>query len=255
VLITEGDKIAIRRHLNIAFAGTPGYGDTLGLRVVTRAGQLEMYMNALQAQEESVLLGVPLALAHTYGPLTVGQVLTFTINGTAVTYTVTNADLLTPKPLDTVAANISLQVNTSGMGVLCAALSNGVFIETAFMMANRSKFASFTVSGGPQLIDPGATFPYPQLSIDTGDPANPIIYSGVLPLCNYLESSMLGSDARLAFWQAGSAATGQVVFNKAEMRMRLALYRQQTRQMAVLLGFSLGSHQPQGQQAFGLSGT
>lgn len=244
MVLNESDKIDVRRHLNISFAGVPGYGDVLGLRVATRAGNMEMYMNGLQPQEESVLLGVPLGLTYTYGPFTLGQQLgfTFTSGGTPLTYTVTAADLAAVDPLTAISLNVSQMVNTSGIGFFAAGRKSGAFrLDLAVLAASRTAF-SLSATGGPQVVAAGTTFPYPQLVID--DPTNPRTISGVLPMCNYLESQWLGSDARIAFWQAGSSSTGQVIFNKAETRIRRALYGQVVRQMSVLVGFRLGTNYP-----------
>jgi hypothetical protein len=276
-MLLEMDKAAIRRHLGIAFAGIGGFQDTIGIRTVTRAGQLEWYMNALQPPEESILLGAPFGQALLFGPVVLNQVLGFTIttNLTAVSpysptvwptifYTVTQDDLNSQYPLAQVAANAALAINQAGTGVICAtgkistadANIGGYpgFAEMYFMAANRQTFQLVT-TGPLQLGADGTVLPYPQLSVESETSATNTVYSGMLPLCNYLESSMYGVDARLAFWQAGASSTGQVNFNRMELRQRQALYRYTVRQMAVLLGFTLGEHQGVGPQAYGIPGT
>jgi hypothetical protein len=146
-----------------------------------------------------------------------------------------------------VAASGRVATSTANLGGYAG------FAELYMTAANRQPFL-LAVSGPQQLASDGSQLPYPQLVQQTSGTQTTTI-AGVLPIANYLESSMYGVDARLAFWQAGASSTGEVNFNRMELRQRQALYRYTCRQMAVLLGFSLGTHQGVGRQAYGIPGS
>lgn len=253
-MLLESEKIAIRRHLNIGFAGLPGLSQTTGLRAVTRAGELELYMSAMSPGEETVLIGAPFGETLIFGPRFAGDTYTYTFNaGTPVTYTVSTMDTLAAWPQQTIASNIATTINTASTGVIAAAQypparsapvpSFGGYPQAAemyFQAVNRQPFAMTVTGPGIQIAATGTSVPFPQLSVDPGTGV-PQIIAGVLPICNYLESSFLGTDARLAFNLAGATTTGQVVFNRGELRQRNWLYVRQVRQMSVLLGYTLGS--------------
>src|ERR1700722_18347797 len=98
-MLSNLQKARIRYHLGLPFAGTPLSSETLGLRTVTRAGELELYMNLMQPEEESMLTGSPYAAIQLYYPLTAGQTITFAIGLTSVTYTIQPTDLVQPSAL------------------------------------------------------------------------------------------------------------------------------------------------------------
>src|ERR1017187_1835014 len=106
-------KAQICRHLKVPFAATPAGNVTMGLRAVTRAGQLELYMQVLAPEEEAILLGQPYGLLQFYGPWSAGQVIsvrlsdfaTPSISGT-LNYTVQTSDVMSILPWLTIATNI-----------------------------------------------------------------------------------------------------------------------------------------------------
>lgn len=257
-MLLENEKIAIRRHLNIAFAGLPGLNQTVGLRAVTRAGQLELYMNAIGPGEESVIVGAPYASMLIYATRLVGDVLTVTINGTTISYNVTLADTMNPWPQQAIAMNLATAINNVSTGAIAAAAAPptaypvntnfGGYPQAAELFIRRADRAVFTttISGpGFQLAANGSTLPYPQLGYDPGNGVITTV-AGMLPICNYLQSAYFGAESRLSFDQAGASSTGQVIFRKAELRQRRFMYLQTVREMSVLLGFSLGTNMDMG---------
>lgn len=247
------------------FAGTPLSSETLGLRTVTRAGELEAYMNLLQPEEEAMLLGEPYAAAQLYGPLMAGQTLKFVLGVTTITYTVQTNDLLQPSALYAVLSNFAYDINAAALGVLATPgrmTSDAVLpgepppFGQLFVTSTATFNASFA-GGTANLVQiaNGNVLPPPQMvTVDPGT-GNPLVVNGILPICDALETSFMSVDQRLAFNTAGAASTGQVIFNKAEMRQRLALYRHYVKKMAVLLAFSLSTHSTAGKQAWGMPGS
>lgn len=258
-MLLENEKIAIRRHLNIAFAGLPGLNQTTGLRAVTRAGQLELYMNGIGPGEETVIVGAPYGSMLVYATRSVGDVLGVIINGGApVTYTVTASDVASPWPQQAIAVNFSTVVNNASTGVIAAAAApptaypvNSNFggypqaAEIFMRRADRQVFTAAITGPGFQLAANGSALPFPQLASDPGTGVI-VTVAGMLPICNYLQTAYFGAEARLSFDQAGASSTGQVIFRKAELRQRRYMYLQTVREMSVLLGFSLGTNMDMG---------
>ena len=112
ILLTLGQRIDIRRHLGVPFAGLASSGMTMGIRTIFEAGQLEFYMLNLQPAEESVLTGSPYGSIRMYGNVIAGQVTTVTINGTPIVYTSTAADAAATDPRQSVAINIANAINS-----------------------------------------------------------------------------------------------------------------------------------------------
>jgi hypothetical protein len=264
-MLSDLQKARVRYHLDLMFAGTPLSSETLGLRTVTRAGELEAYMVLLQPVEESILLGQAYAAAQLYGPLVAGKTVSVTIGVTTVTYTITSGDLLQPSALFAVLGNFSALVNASAAGVLAVpgrltsdkVMPGGLPPFGQLFMSSLAPFnASFAASTANVVQTAnGTALPPPRIvTVDQGT-GDSLIVNGVLPICETLETSFMSVDQRLAFNQAGAASTGQVIFNKMEMRQRLALYKYYVRKMAVLLSFSISTHSSVGHQAYGFPGS
>src|ERR1700730_7086545 len=126
--LSNSQLVDIRRHLSVPFAGVPDSRFTAGVRAILRVGQLEMYVQILQLEEEAVLTGQPYAYVRVSGTPAVGQVASVTINGgSPINYTVGPADLVqfnntdTSSPLKNVAGGLALAVNLAGLPQLAAA--------------------------------------------------------------------------------------------------------------------------------------
>jgi hypothetical protein len=258
-------KAQIRRHLKVPFAATPAGNVTMGLRTVTRAGQLELYMSVLAPEEEAILLGQPYGLLQFYGPWSAGQVLsvglanfsTPAITG-EVNYTVQTSDVTSALPWLTIATNVAQQLtnlsSNLGLGIISA---SGVPTDPLHPPVSSPPFGQITlrsnnlfmvtVSGaGLALIANGTSYPAPSYTNDT------TTYYGLLPVCNALESDLLSISPQLAFDVAGSTATGQVVFRKEALRQHVQLYKYYVKQMGVALGFYPAYGASGGSRSFGI---
>jgi hypothetical protein len=263
-------KAQIRRHLGIPFAATPLGNVTMGIRTVTRAGQLELYMNVLAPEEEAILLGQPYGLIQLYGPWSAGDVLsvslssfvTPSVSGT-MTYTVQTSDTTAKYPWLTIATNMAqrlLALNSSiGLSVISA---SGVPTDPMNPPVSSPPFGQITlrspvqfnvsVSGnGLTLLADGTVYPSPVYTT-TDSSGNAVVYYGLLPICNALESDLINTSPQIAFDVAGGTATGQVVFRKEALRQHLQLYRFYTRQMGVSLGFYPAYGASGGSRSFGV---
>lgn len=267
-------KAQIRRHLKVPFAATPAGNVTMGLRTVTRAGQLEYYMQVLAPEEEAILLGQPYGLIQLYGPWTAGQTLTVNLANFAtpaitgqVVYTVQTSDVTSVRPYLTIASNLAQDLTTLatslGLGIISASgvptdpmnppVSSPPFGQIT--LRSTSGLFSVSVSGpGLTLVANGTAYPAPSYVQDDGggNPALAVIYYGLLPVCNALEADLLGISPQLAFDIAGSSATGQVVFRKEALRQHVQLYRYYVKQMGVSLGFYPAYGASGGSRSFGI---
>ena len=267
-------KAQIRRHLKVPFAATPAGNVTMGLRAVTRAGQLEMYMSVLAPEEEAILLGQPYGLIQFYGPWSAGQVLTVGISDFStpaitgqVNYTVLPSDVTSALPWLTIATNVAQALtnltSTLGLSIISASgvptdpmhppVSSPPFGQITLRSPN---LFTVTVSGaGMTLLANGTTYPAPSYVQDDGggNPALAVVYHGLLPVCNALEADLLGISPQIAFDVAGSSATGQVVFRKEALRQHMQLYRYYVKQMGVSLGFYPAYIASGGSRSFGIT--
>lgn len=253
--LTAQQKVDIRRHLNVPFAGIPFSGYTSGLRTILTVGQLESYMNLLQVEEEATLTGNPFGAVRIYGYPAVGITVSVTINGRIAAYTVTQADMNAKQPLASIANNLATAINQSGLGMQAAtgSISTGdvapaalpaqgqvsiVNTDTFYLTAQSSSTALSVV------VDPGAdgqSFPFPSFAVNAGVPA---IY-GYLPICNYLEGRIGQEDAFLSF------ETADVVkFRNNSIEKRVQLYELWRKRMGVAL--SVGAN-PAGTEGMGSS--
>jgi hypothetical protein len=251
-MLSNLQKARIRYHLGLPYAGTPLSSETLGLRTVTRAGELEAYMNLMQPEEEAILLGTPYAAAQLYYPLTAGQTIIFTIGITAVTYTIQPSDLVQPSALFSILSNLANLINAQSLFGVVAVPGRlqsdqvmpgqppafGQLFVTSATLFN----ASFTGTANISQTANGTFLPPPQLVTLSPGPGDPLVINGVLPICDALETSFMSVDQRLSFTLTGSNSTGQVIFNKMEMRQRASLYRSYVRRMAVLLAFTVNDY-------------
>ncbi len=245
--LSQREKVDIRRHLDVAFAGVPSQDYALGIRTFTRAGQLEYYMNNLQTTEESVLTGRPFGSIRLYGVATAGAVINMGVqlagasSPTPITYTVTSTDVTSPLPLQTIALNAANVINsTPGLGVVG---SGGQFIagtppqsgpnfsEIMFLAQGFTTFTiSVSITSGPTtfsaaIIDNGDVYPNPQVSFQNPD-GTTTSYYGYLPICNFLEGEIAISSQDLSLVSAGGLSTQAAArFRPDQIDQRYALYR------------------------------
>src|ERR1700723_2058804 len=99
-MLSQRYRIGVRRHLGVPFAGTAQAGRLFGWRFSMKVEDLEWKMSNMQPNEEQLITGVAIASWNIYSPLTVGDVITYTIpdaNGPhIVTYTVQASDFTQP---------------------------------------------------------------------------------------------------------------------------------------------------------------
>jgi hypothetical protein len=253
-------KIDIRRHLRVPFAAVPTSGYTLGIRTIHRSGQLELYMNLLQAEEEAVLTGFPYAIIRLAGTPTAGDTVTATINSTPVTYTVTSADQAATVPLQNVSINFAIAINNAGLGpfangtnVTLPPLSGSVTPVQSQVTITQS--TTFTITAGSTgghtnvLLQSASTvFPYPQIPIQNFDGTSQTYY-GYIQICNFLESAIAGASQNLSLLQAGGlGAQAAAAFRPYEIAQRIDLYNYYCTQMGNAL--SVG-RDPAGRGGFG----
>lgn len=233
-------KVDIRRHLGVPAAGYPTSGYTGGIRIVQSTGQLETYMDNLQADEESVVTGFPYGLVRIFGTPTAGNTVTLTINGTPVVYTVTENDATStmPAPLQAVAYNVASAVNAANLGPLAAGGFNYGATPAKTLpdgsQVSISNPSTFTVTASASglsavVIANGSTFPNPQITTSAGS----TIY-GYVPICNYLEGQVMNPNLSLQYVKADA-----VTFRADEVAARLQAYRWACRQLGNFLSVGL----------------
>lgn len=124
-MLTQPQKVAIRRHLSVPFAGTAQAGRLYGWRFVFYREDLEFRMNNLQPAEEQLITGNALGVWRMDGRPSAGDVLTFTVTDTAngtltASYQVQQSDFEIPanqvnpsesSPLYSIALNAALAIN------------------------------------------------------------------------------------------------------------------------------------------------
>ena len=227
ISLSQQNKIDIRRALNVPAAGIPQSGYTSGLRTILTVGQLEAYMNLLQAEEECVLTGYPYAQINIFGsgPV-VGQTVTVVINNIApVVYTVTANDVANAQPLNSIAGGVANAINNPNLGLVAASGSitsadvapAALPIYGQVTVVNQTPFTLTASSVGLGIAVPanGSVYPHPNLVSVQGGPA---IY-GYISICNYLEERLAQPDVFASF------DTADVVkFNPYELYRRQDIY-------------------------------
>lgn len=117
--LTQSQKIAVRRHLGIPFAGTAQAGRLFGWRWMDHVEDLEYRMNNMQPSEEQLLTGNSMGSFALTGVPTPGDVVTYTLTPPSpaspivVHYTVTSNDLkFVPPGSSLVAPTFSIALNS-----------------------------------------------------------------------------------------------------------------------------------------------
>lgn len=251
--LSAQNKVDIRRHLSVPAAGIPQSGYTSGLRTILTVGQLEAYMNLLQAEEECVLTGYPYGQVNIFGTPAVGNTVTATVNSTPCVYTVTQADLNAGGlALQSIAGGLATKINIANLGIVAASgsITSGDVAPAALpvygqvTIVNQTTFtltASATGALGVSVPANGATYPHPNTTNINGAPT---LY-GYIPILNYLEERLLQVDTFASF-----NATGEVKFSPIELYRRTDLYDSWRRKLGNFL--SVGSD-PAGRAGMGSS--
>ncbi len=232
--LTVQQKVDIRRHLGVPASGIAASNYVVGLRTILRVGQLELYMNVLSAEEESVVTGYPLGLLRIFGDVVAGNTVTATINGTPVTYTATSNDASSTQPLFNVAAGLAAACNNSNLVVFGAAASIIGAGEPPYTLPNFAQITfssptTFTLTGSSSglstaILANGATYPSPALPLT--NPDNSVTtYYGYIPICNFLEGQIGTATANLSLRSAGGLSTqAAAAFRQDEVGARRELY-------------------------------
>lgn len=228
--LSQQIKIDCRRHLCVPFAGIPQSGYTAGLRTILTVGQLEAYLNLLQAEEECLITGYPFGQINIYGAPAVGQSVTATVNGTPVTYNVQESDVTNAQPLNAVAGGLATALNIANLGITAASgsITSGDVTPAALpvygqvTIVNPTTFTLTTsaVGLGVNLVANGSTYPHPNTASINGAPT---LY-GYVPILNYLEERTIQPDTFLSFTGASGAGGAGVNFNPLEIYRRVELY-------------------------------
>lgn len=125
-MLTQAQKVAIRRHMGIPFAGTAQAGRLYGWRFTWYNEDLEYRMNNMQPSEEQLITGNAVGSFRLDGRPKVGDTVTYGLtdgtNTFSVPYTVQSSDLTLPanltnpadsSPLYSVALNSALALNSA----------------------------------------------------------------------------------------------------------------------------------------------
>lgn len=240
-MLAQRQKVAIRRHLGVPFAGTAQAGRLFGWRFAIHVEDLEWKMSNLQPNEEQLITGNAVGSWGIYDVPTIGDVLTFNVIdalGThSVPYTVTFADLhpqqniVNPSEASVtfqialnVATAINLALNARGYQASAAAPADipappyfaPYFSEVIITGPGPTVFAiSASVVGTTNVIVQEQVYPSPVTAQINGTQ----LY-GYVALLDALSMRVLSADLTLWIEKADV-----VTFRKDEVRARKAPYR------------------------------
>jgi hypothetical protein len=256
-MLSQKQKIAIRRHLGVPTAGTAQAGRLYGWRFTFYNEDLEYRMNNLQAPEEVLLTGASIGSWKIQGNPTVGDVLTYNMEFENVVYTATyqvqDSDFSMPpnpvnpvdsSPLYLIALNSANAINEvivplgfSATGAMPADLFSPqylppYFAEVVIEAPGNDEFvltSSVTGTTNLSVEDPGTQCPVVGtfLSIATG--LQTTVY-GYIAICDYLAMGM--TQQNLSLW----LEEAEVVFQARELVQRRRLYQEYVAQMARFIG-------------------
>lgn len=259
-MLSEQQKISVRRHLGYPVTGnpirSPVGGNTLaagsiGYRWFQVYGMLEYRMNNLQIFEEAILLGLAEAAVDVNGQVdAVGRTASITIDqpplSVSVTYTTTSTDdifstsrylanLLLADP-NLVPAGFQVQSPASGIGPFADAAKppavvqpypaiqitcvNGPFQVTA---VGSGLLQLIVEPGSGQFIDPVVNLGFP-----------PASYYGYVPILNALETAIGGASDNLDTEKADVWTA-----RKDELEVRERLYNRWRMKMSQYLQIPL----------------
>ena len=247
--LTFQQKIDVRRHLRVPFAGYPTSGYYGGIRTVLTVGQLEYYLVNLQAEEESAMTGFPYGQLRLLGVPTVGDVLTAFVNGSPASYTVQASDLENPilnlqpiSPLDSVAFNFATAINQANIGVQAAGginfkASAPVTLPNASQVTMTANGPTFSLTAEAQSatmalqVGANGSF-YPSPTVTTLVAGAQTTINGYIPICNALESQCGDTANYLSTWLSQADV---VKFRADSFPARVQQYRWWCKEMGVAL--------------------
>jgi hypothetical protein len=261
-VLTQTQKVAIRRHLGVPFAGTAQAGRLMGWRFTWYNEDLEYRMNNLQAPEQQLLTGVSLGSYRLGGMPSVGDVISYLLNDgvtRSASYTVQPSDFAAPSnpvnpsessPLYSIALNSALAENAvlaafgyAAVGSMPADLFSPqylapYFAELLVLGSNANAFAlSGSVVGTTNLTvsNPGTPCPIAATFTNAATGQQTTCY-GIIAICDYLAMGM--TQQQLGLWLNSASAAGGAgaQFRPDELRARRALYREYTDQLSRMLG-------------------
>jgi len=256
-MLTLVQKVAVRRHMGVPFAGTAGAGRLYGWRFTWYQEDLEFRMNNMQPPEEQLLTGVSLGSYRIAGAPRVDDVITFTVTDPVAgpqvfTYQVKAADFALPanpvnpadaSPLYSIAQNAALAANAAlqslgyaGIGVMPSDNFSPAFLSPYFaqLIIQGPSASLFTlavsVSGSTNVIvdQPATTSPVTQTFTD---PTGTYTKYGWIQICDYLAMGM--GLASLSLWLTKADVAE---FRHDEVRARRGLYREYCMQLEMALG-------------------
>lgn len=259
-MLNQRQKIAIRRHLGVPFAGTAQAGRLFGWRFEVHVEDLEYKMDNLQPAEESLITGAAMGSFRIGGQPTAGDVISYTATDSGAhpwSYTVTPADLVFqvpgingPSPLSAIALNSALAANAaigslgySAVGVpvqdqLAPAYVPPMDAELIVTAPGTTAFTlGVSVAGttNATVLDQGATCPV-NATLTNAATGVQTAYYGYVAVLDAL--AMGQTEANLSLWlsAAAGAGGGGVTFRPDELRVREALYRNYIAQLSRAIG-------------------
>ena len=254
-MLTQAQKIAVRRHLGVPFAGTAQAGRLFGWRFQMHVEDLEYRMNNMQPPEEVLLTGASLGSYRIDGVPSVGDRLTPTLTDSTGTnfspiYTVQPSDISAPingSRAFQVALGLALSFNSAAASG--APGYQAVAVQPADLFTAPASYASamFTSYFAELLIVGPGSNAFTLASARTGTTnfvpdsqgvpspvvatINNVTVYGYLALCDSLAMQMAGANLSLRYEVADV-----VTFRKDEIRARRAQYAEYCTQLSRLMG-------------------
>jgi hypothetical protein len=257
VSLTETQKVAVRRHLGVPFAGTAQAGRLFGWRFTWYREDLEYRLNNMAPSEEQLLTGNALSSFRLAGRPAVGDVLTYMItpasgNLVTATYTVQESDFALPanqvnpsesSPLYAIALNSALAVNNAagqfgyaGVGVMPADLFSPQYLSPYYseLQIASSSVEPFTIAASVVgttnivVVNSGTVCPV-QITINSAAGSQTLY--GLIAFCDYLANQMASANLSLQFQKADVTT-----FRPDEVRARYAQYKLYCEQLEEALG-------------------
>jgi hypothetical protein len=251
-MLSLQQKIAVRRHLGVPFAGTAEAGRLFGWRFEIHVEDLEYKMNNMQAPEEQLLTGVSLGSYRISGSPTAGDNLALTINGTTVHYVVQTSDVVATDVLGAVALNAALAVMENATLADAGDVAVGVRPSDKFSPAYLPPYFGQVIVTGPSAAplalssavtgttnlftdNPGSQCPIVGTFLNSTTGAQTTAY-GLIAVCDYLANSMMQLGSSLRLVEAMGAGGAGVKYRGDELGARRALYREYVMQLARAIG-------------------
>jgi len=205
----------------------------MGIRTLFLAGQLEFYMQNLQAAEEAILTGQPYGQIRLVGIPVAGQTITPTVNATPILYTVTALDVAATVPLTNIANAVAQAVNNAQVGGVFAGGSSVLpsappaQLPAFAQITLVSPLSTFTLSAGTTgsiqayVTANGSVYPNPQYTKNNSDGTSTAIY-GYIAICNFMQNRIMAADSNFDTLVAGGREG--ITLRPYEMKQRIQMY-------------------------------